>query len=39
LSAVRQGEAAVTGEVIARIRAWFTADSQDEPQVVPAPRS
>jgi predicted acylesterase/phospholipase RssA len=34
VSAVRQGEAAVTGEVIARIRAWLTADGQDEPQVV-----
>jgi NTE family protein len=27
LSAVRQGEAAVTGEVIARIRAWLTAEA------------
>jgi predicted acylesterase/phospholipase RssA len=28
LSAVRQGEAAVTDEIIARIRAWLTADIQ-----------
>ena len=34
LSAVQQGEAAVTEEVIARIRAWLTPDGRNAPQVV-----
>jgi hypothetical protein len=30
LSAVQQGEAAVTDEIIARIRAWLIADVEDQ---------